>query len=523
MEVPNNKAAIYLSPAPEITDGATEIKSDQEERKSSKRLSARSLKQVSVMQDTGKKMMSTALMFASSVSKFKMGRQRSISGTAIIDPLTWSEISTFKWWPGILGIITSYAIAPCITSLFFIGIGWKDMRIYPERWWQCGVYCSALWLTVIQVFGFYLIQIKVRTHNNYANFVPSFWKTLILYISSAIFAMMIWMFCYYANNNSLIHPLGNSYAVAFAGIFGTSVFQTKFLVPKEIPAKDIFCLQLFGLAMVPVALLPSLGCIVLYIYGGAHVLMLGVFPISRTLVDMLMRQTTRYTNSGFLECIFIHISALCNNIFLIYTISYKGASSYEGIVFAGLMNGGVMVYYYFVITLPLECQMGMEALKETFEAWLQKREPEYPPLTISDITLATKLRSKLIYMVILDMASQLILPWWLPLQLALIMFYTPANTSMVTLGFAVTPESFSHRYNTAMILNGLDIFNMGVLTYFIRRKYPLFDPLRILHMMFEKFGLLPVAGIIYILISIICFFIWDCGMDPDQLSALFQN
>jgi len=144
-------------------------------------------------------------------------------------------------------------------------------------------------------------------------------------------------------------------------------------------------------------------------------------------------------------------------------------------------------------------------------------------MTADERSRMLDLRSKLVYLVILDMASQLILPWWLPLQLALILFHTPANTSIVTLGFPTTRESFTHRFNTALILNGLDIINICGLTYFIRRKFPLYDPLRILTMIFEKFGFLPIAGIMFILISIICFFITDCGIEPNSIWEMLTS
>jgi len=244
---------------------------------------------------------------------------------------------------------------------------------------------------------------------------------------------------------------------------------------------------------------------------------LAFFGIGRVVVDAMMRKMTSFTNSEFLEVIFIHISSLCNNIFFIYSLSYKGAKSYGAIIFAGCMNIGLMIYYYFLITSPLEFQLGLDNMKETLRAYYYQREPEYPMMTQDERLRAMDLRSKAVYMVILDMASQLILPWWLPLQLALIMFNTPAGSSIETLGFSTTPESFTHRFNTALILNGLDIINMCTLTYFIRRKYPLYDPLRILTMIFEKFGLLPIAGIMFILISIICFFIKDCGISPSKV------
>jgi len=463
------------------------------------------------------KLIGSAMTFASSVSKFTLSRKCTISGTATIDPMTWPGISQFKCWPGILAILMSYAIAPLITSLFFIGVGWRDYRTNEHRWWQCGVYCSALWLTAIQIFGFNLIQIKVRENNNHDFFVPSKLKGLLIYISSAIFAMLVWIFCYVSYGNKLLNPLGQSYAVAFAGIFGTSLLQTKFLVPEDVPKKDLFCLVLFGGAAVPIGLLISLACLVFYQWGDS-VYLLAVFPFCRTIIDLLMRKMTSFTKSDFLECIFIHISSLCNNIFLIYSISGQASS---GVIFAWLMSSGLMLYYYIVLTMPLECQLGMDNIKEKCMALKEGREAVYPLMTSADKVEATKLRAKLIYMVILDMASQLILPWWLPLQLALILFYTPARTSIVLLGFSVTRASFIRRFNTALILNALDIINMLVLTYFIRRKYPLFNPLRILHMMFEKFGILPIAGIMFILISIICFFIRDCGMDPIEVQALF--
>jgi len=181
------------------------------------------------------------------------------------------------------------------------------------------------------------------------------------------------------------------------------------------------------------------------------------------------------------------------------------------------------VYYYVLITSELEWQLGFENMKIGMKAWWNRREPEYPKMTKDERLLATSLRSKLIYTVILDMASQLILPWWLPLQLALIVFYTPARNSIATLGFETTIESFTRRFNTALILNSLDIVNMSALTYFIRRKYPLFDPFRILHLIFEKFGFLPISGIMFILMSIICFFIQDCGLDPDDIQYFVKG
>jgi len=281
--------------------------------------------------------------------------------------------------------------------------------------------------------------------------------------------------------------------------------------------KDIFFLILLGGALIPIALFFSLGCLLGFIVTGGYSLCLVFFPISRCIVDTMMRKMTSFTNSDFLEAVFVHISSLCNNIFFIYSLSFNGPKSYGGIIFAGFMNSGLMLYYYLLITSPLECQMGWDNQKATFQAWWNGQKPEYPMMTEDERIHAMDLRSRLVYLVILDMASQLILPWWLPLQLCLIMFHTPANTSIVTLGFETTWESFVHRFNTALILNSLDIINMCILSYFIRRKYPLFDPLRILTMIFEKFGVLPIAGIMFILISIICFFITDCGIDPDKI------
>jgi len=135
-----------------------------------------------------------ALTVAKAVRKFKTKR-KSIAGTATIDPLTWKEIPKMIWWPGILAIVTSYAIAPLITSLFFIGIGWQEYAIHKSRWWQCGVYCSALWLTSIQIFGFYCVQIKVRSQPGYDTYHPPKLKAILLYLSSAIFAFMVWAVC----------------------------------------------------------------------------------------------------------------------------------------------------------------------------------------------------------------------------------------------------------------------------------------------------------------------------------------
>jgi len=91
---------------------------------------------------TKQRMFEGAMTLATAVAKFK--RRKSIPGTATIDPLTWNDISKMHWWPGLFAIVTSYALAPLLTSLFFIGIGWQDYFIHKSRWWQCGVYCSAL-------------------------------------------------------------------------------------------------------------------------------------------------------------------------------------------------------------------------------------------------------------------------------------------------------------------------------------------------------------------------------------------
>merc|ERR1719494_695711 len=275
--------------------------------------------------------------------------------------------------------------------------------------------------------------------------------------------------------------------------------------------------------MIPIALFLSQGCMLGFIWSDYFQGCLLFFPISRVVVDMMMRQMISFTNTEFLEPIFIHISSLCNNIFFIYSIAHKGPSSYGNIVIAGCLNSGTMLYYYLLLTSPMELQLSLENQKIALLAWWNQAKPEFPEMSADERKFALNLRSKMVYFVILDMASQLILPWWLPLQLALIMFRTPANTSMVTLGFDTNWGSFIHRFNTALILNGLDIVNMAALTYFVRRKFPTFDPFRILHMIFEQFGLLPISGIMFILISIICFFISDCGIDPDLVWEVLTN
>jgi len=506
--------AVYIDPRYEVRSTSSLLGTESEEW-SAPRYS------------NSQKMIKGAITFVKSVNRFTLRRKQSISGTETIDPLVWPEIGEMKWWPGILAIVTSYAIAPALTSVFFIGIGWKEYATNPSRWWQCGVYCSALWLTAIQAFGFLAIQLKVRAHIDYPMFKPSKKRALILYLFSALFAFLIWTVCYISNGNELVHPLVQSYSVAFAGIFGTALLQIKFLVPKEIDnKKDIFCLVLMGGAMIPVALLVSLFCLLLFEYAGGHTLCLGVFLVARVMVDMLMRKMISYTKSGFMEAIFIHISALANNIFFIYSLSYN-PSGETGlswtILAAATIQVGNMLYYFCLITSELEMQLGFENIKIGLEARWNRVKPDYPIMTEDQKKLATDLRSKLIYVVILDMASQLILPWWLPLQLALIIFKTPANNSINTLGFETSWASFIHRFKTALILNSIDIVNLSALTFFIRRKYPRFDPMRILHLIFEKFGFFPISGIMFILISIICFFITDCGIDPDEVVDLLWS
>jgi len=132
--------------------------------------------------------------------------------------------------------------------------------------------------------------------------------------------------------------------------------------------KDIFFLILLGGALTPTALFISLGSLIAFIFSGGSSFCLVVFPISRIIVDMMMKKMTSFTNSDFLESIFIHISSLCNNIFFIYSLSFNGPKSYGGIIFAGCLNSGLMVYYYLLITSPLEFHVGWENQKATLQA-----------------------------------------------------------------------------------------------------------------------------------------------------------
>jgi len=425
-----------------------------------------------------------------------------------------------KWWPGILAIATSWAIPSVITFLFFIGINWEDYEIHSSRWWQCGVYCSAIWLASIQLFGSQCIQIKVRSSVEYKNYTPSLPIGVFCYICSALFAFMIWAVCYVG----AIHPLVQSKALADAGIFSTAILQTKFLVPEKISfKKNIFFLLLLGPMVIMFSILSCLLCIMTYIRSDGFTLCLVFFPIAEEAINMLMRLMISFTNSEFLEPIFIHISALMNNIFFIYALGYNGPDSYDSVVFAGFLKMGRMIHYYLLVTIPLEFYLGLKNKRITLRAWFNRQKPEFPEMTNDERKYALNVRSKYVYILGLEMASQLVLPWWLPLQLAVIMFRTPANTSMVTFGFDTSWRSFIHRFNIALILNGLDLINMTTLTYFIRRKYPLYNPFRILHMIFEQFGLLPIFGIMLVLFSYICFSIKDCGTDPDQVLEFVQS
>jgi len=254
-----------------------------------------------------------------------------------------------------------------------------------------------------------------------------------------------------------------------------------------------------------------------YIYSEGFTLCLVFFPITKEAINMLMRLMISFTNSEFLEPIFIHISALLNNIFFIYALGYNGPDSYDAVVFAGFLNMGTMIHYYLLINNPPEVYLGLKNKWISLRACFNRQKPAFPEMTNDERKYALNVRSKYVYNVVLEMASQLVLPWWLPLQLAVIMFRTPANTSMITFGFDTSWRSFIHRFNIALFLIGLYLINMTTLTYFIRREYPLYNPFRILHMIFEQFGLLPISGIMLILFSIICISIKDCGTDPDQI------
>lgn len=452
-----------------------------------------------------------AMTWGKGLARFKIHRGENMSETASIDPLTWKDINTMKWWPGILAIIISYSIAPVISVLFFNVVGWKEYAIHESRWWQCGVYCAVIWLTSLEAFGIQCIQFKVRSKSEYKDFVPSKAKLFFVCIFSDLVAFTTWTLLYIVNGYKLLLPLVQSYTISNAGIIGTAVLQNKFLVPEKISfKKDIFLLCLLGLYTTSIVLFFSLCCMLVYVYSSGFKVCLVFFLMSRAFSDMLIRWMTSYTNSNFLEYIFTTISALSHNIFLYHSLSYDWPSSYSGIIFAAFLNSGVLIYYYVFMTCPAELHMGFQNQKTALRALWSRHKPEFPVMTNEEQRDALNLRSQFVYMVILDMASKLILPWWLPLQLTLIMFHTTANTSIVTFGLDTSWESFIHRFYIALIMNALDIINMAVLTYFICLKYPLYDPFRILSLIFEKFGFLTISGLMLILISTICLLIIDC-------------
>jgi len=453
------------------------------------------------------------LMFVKTVASIYCSEGNQMSGTGTSDPLalTELELQTMKWWPGILAIVTSFVIPSLINTLFFIIFDWREYAKNPSRWWQCGVFCAALWLGFVQAFAYHLLQIKVRSIKDYESFTIPAKKAFVIYAVSALISFVVWTICWAAYGKVI--PFWSTSFISSTGIISTAVYYTKFNVPENIECvKNIFWLLLLGPTMGSIALGFSMIYLTIFIISRGFTPLFVLYPMIGSGINALTRKLITFTKCNFLEPVLVFIFSMFINIFFIHSISWKGPPSYDGVIAAGLMNTWLTIYYYLSITAPMEYQMlgWQDKITALSACCCCTYNYDFPAMTSDERILAAGARSQLVYLMNLDMASKIIIPWWLPLQLALILFHTPANTSINTLGFSYTMESFTHRFNIALMLNAVDIVNYATITILIRRKYPLYDPFRVLHSIFEKFGFLPASGIMFVLMSIMCMLIAEC-------------
>jgi len=428
-----------------------------------------------------------------------------------VPPILQLEHHEMKWWPGILALVTSFVIPTLINALFFIVFNWREYAMNPERWWQCGVFCAVLWLGFIQAFAYSLLQIKIRSIKDYESFTIPAIKAFVIYAVSASLSFVVWTICWAAYGKVI--PFWSAYFISMTGLALTAVCYTKFIVPENIECvKNIFWLLLLAPSMGSIAICFSWIYLKIFNISRGFTPLFVLYPMIGSGIDALTRKLISFTKSNFLEPVLVFLISMYINIFFIHSISLKGPPSYDGVIVAGMLNTSLMVYYYLSITAqPVYLLLGwQDKIAALRKCCCCTYNYEFPAMTSDERILAGDTRSQLVYLMNIDMASKIIIPWWLPLQLALIMFHTPANTSISTLGYSYTMESFNHRFNIALMLNAVDIVNYVTLTVLIRRKYPLYDPFRILHLIFEKFGFLPAAGIMLVLVSIIGMLTAEC-------------
>jgi len=343
--------------------------------------------------------------------------------------------------------------------------------------------------------------------------------------------MSVWIALYYANKNQL-HHLHGPYS-AIVGLLVGPVLQCKLVLPKSFTRKEFWQVAIVAVASTCVIIIGQaiIYCFLLALLTWVNKSFIPLVIIPFICVKLgfnwLVAFIALLTNSKPLRIIFINNNAMIQRMILCWALSSKLQPL--PIIFVGLVDFLQTLFHIFFVLGPLQVHKSASRdLPFMLFYWMLGTEwSGMKPLTKEERLWAIGERAKWLYYTVLQNMGELIMPYW-----QIVFFYLNSSSKRnrsafmgfdkVKNGFPVIdPLSLSI---VAAIMAGVDIVNILSFTFSVRKKYPHFNPFKLLNVLIKKFNWVLAYSVLSVVLSVQCMMLIDCKFDinMDQILSYFK-
>jgi hypothetical protein len=254
----------------------------------------------------------------------------------------------------------------------------------------------------------------------------------------------------------------------------------------------------------------------LYLASGSHPFAILLFFILKVIFDQCAEKLCKYTETSSLRIIFLNNNALVRQMIICWALTK--AESITGVFFAVSVDFLATLVSLAIVCGPLTFYTEAPAMAfVTLFNWIVRREYiDERLMTEKDRRYAIGERTKEVYFFSLYSFGEIILGPW---QMAFFQLFNSTYTKKAYYGFdretnGWFPTINAHALNlTCSIYSVSNVFNLVIFTYFVRKKFPKFEPFRFLNILLKKYNILLGLSVMSISQSIQCLMLIDCHFD----------
>jgi len=368
-----------------------------------------------------------------------------------------------------------------------------------------------------------MIRAKVRLNPKYLDFNPRWTLSFYSWILVGSFMMSVWMALYYANKSQL-HHLHGPYS-AIVGLLVGPVLQCKLVLPKSVSRKEFWQVAIIAVASTCVIIIGQaiIYCFLLalltWVNKSFMALVIIPFICIKLGFNWVVAFIARWTDSKPLRIIFINNNAMIQRMILCWALSSKLQPL--PIIFVGLVDLLQTLFHIFFVLGPLQVHKSASInLPFMLFYWMLGTEwSGMEPLTKEERLWAIAERAKWLYYTVLQNMGELIMPYW-----QIVFFYLNSSSKRnrsAFMGFDKVKNGFPvieplSLTIVAAIMAGVDIVNILSFTFSVRRKYPHFNPFKLLNVLIKKFNWVLAYSVLSVVLSVQCMMLIDCKFDIDM-------